>query len=151
MLFIKKKDDQPGEARPAVDANPAAPATDIAVPSMKASVQVPEREKQLQELKSRIHRKLINRLNLANLEKDSTEHREQIRPVLAELCEQEETLLDIRARQRVVEEVLNEVFGLGPLEELLRDPNVTEILVNSSKHIYIERSGMLMLTGATFR
>ncbi len=149
-LFIKRKDETPEEG-PGPGGDAALGPQDVGVPGSKGAAVVPEREKQLQELKSRLHKKLINRLNLGNLEKDSAEHREQVRSVLTELCEQEEALLDFRSRQRIVDEVLNEVFGLGPLEELLRDPNVTEILVNGPKSVYIERGGMLMLTGATFR
>jgi pilus assembly protein CpaF len=67
------------------------------------------------------------------------------------LIEAEPTLLSSNEKQQICDEVLDEVFGLGPLEPLLQDPTISDILVNGSKQVYVERRGMLELTSVTFR
>jgi len=106
---------------------------------------------QLQALRTRLHKKLFDRLNLEEIEVDSPEHREQVRQVLSDLCEEEQTLLDYRGMQRLVQDVHNEVFGLGPLEALLSDPVISEIMVNGPKQVYVERGGGLEVTDVTFQ
>ena len=79
----------------------------------------------------------------------------QLKPELTRLIEQilrqDQVLLNIRERDRLIEEVQNEVLGLGPLEPLLQDPSISDILVNTGKQIYVERSGKLELLEARFR
>jgi len=110
------------------------------------------RLKQFQELKTRIHRKMVDRLDLSNIEGlDKEDLRKQIRAVVAELCDEENTLLNYQERERLMSEVLDETFGLGPLEVLLADPTITDIMVNGPHMIYIERRGRLEKTEVNFK
>ena len=102
-----------------------------------------ERVRSYNELKTRIHRKLVEKLDLQRLSGDDEEIRKQVKEVVVSLTEMEEALLNYNERQRLVEEILDETFGLGPLEVLLSDPSISDILVNGPSQIYIERSGML--------
>jgi len=111
-----------------------------------------DRAKQLQELKGRIHRKLVERMDLTRMEtEDKSIAREQIRDSIAALAEEEEAILNFNDRQRLVSEVIDEVLGLGPLEVLLKDPTVTDILVNGPKKVYIEQRGQLVPTDVQFK
>jgi len=140
----------PTAAAPAPAAAPASSAPKAAAePSDRSRAN--EINRQMEEVKSRLHRKLIERLNLNKLERDSAEHREQVKTVLKELCEAEDALLDYRGMQRLVEEVHDEVFGLGPLEQLLKDPAISEIMVNGPRQVYVERGGGLSLSSVSFR
>jgi pilus assembly protein CpaF len=105
-----------------------------------------------QELKFSLHRKLLDRINLEALASiDNQRVRVEVRQALVSLMEGESTLLSALDKQQVIDEVLDEVFGLGPLEPLLSDPTVSDILVNSHKQVYVERRGQLELTSVTFR
>ena len=105
-----------------------------------------------QELKFTLHRKLLDRINLEALASiDNQRVRAEVRQALVALMEGESTLLSSIDKQQVIDEVLDEVFGLGPLEALLEDPTISDILVNTHKQVYIERRGMLELTSVTFR
>lgn len=109
-------------------------------------------EAEFEELKRRIHGKLVDKLDLTrvgDLEGDVL--RREIRLVVEHLCEAEETLLNRAERERLVEEVLDETFGLGPLELLLKDPTISDILINGPKNIYVERKGKMEKTNVTFR
>jgi len=110
-----------------------------------------ERQDQWNELKTTIHRKLVDRLDLARMSGDDESIREQVREVVTELSEQENALLNFTERQRLVEEILNETFGLGPLEVLLKDPQISDILVNGPRQVYIEKGGQLRLTDVQFK
>jgi pilus assembly protein CpaF len=102
-------------------------------------------------LKGRIHRRMIERLNLASLESlDSETLRYQIRQIIAGLISEESIPLSERERTQLEDEVLNETFGLGPIEPYLHDPDVSDILVNTHEQVYIERFGMLELTDTQF-
>lgn len=76
--------------------------------------------------------------------------RQEVRRVAEELCQRSPNLLNQQERDRLVNEVLDETFGLGPLEALMRDPSVTDILINGPHTIYVERNGRLELTDVTF-
>jgi pilus assembly protein CpaF len=105
-----------------------------------------------QELKFTLHRKLLDKINLEALATiDNQRVRGEIRQALIQLIDSEPTLLSAIEKQQICDEVLDEVFGLGPLEPLLQDPTISDILVNGSKQVYIERKGLLELTGVTFR
>src|SRR5271166_2633009 len=105
-----------------------------------------------QELKFAIHRKLLDRINLEALSSLASERaRAEIRFAVAKLVEEERTPLSLTEKERVVEEVLDEVFGLGPLEPLLRDPTISDILVTTPKLVYIERAGKLHRTPVEFK
>jgi len=77
--------------------------------------------------------------------------RSEVRQALLALIDGEPTLLSATEKQQICDEVLDEVFGLGPLEPLLKDPTISDILVNTSKHVYVERRGLLELTNVAFR
>src|SRR3984885_10218659 len=105
-----------------------------------------------QELKFTIHRKLLDRINLEALSSLAGERaRAEIRVAVSKLVEEERTPLSLAEKERVIEEVLDEVFGLGPLEPLLRDPTISDILVTTPKLVYIERGGKLFRTSVEFK
>ena len=110
-----------------------------------------EKLDQFNELKSRLHRKLVEQLDLTRMTGEDDTLRDQVREVVARLCEQEDTLLNYAERQRLIAEVLDETFGLGPLEVLLSDPSISDILVNGPRQVYVERRGRLELTDVRFR
>src|SRR5271163_2684056 len=105
-----------------------------------------------QELKFTLHRKLVDKINLEALATiDNQRVRSEVRQALISLIDAEPTLLSSLEKQQICDEVLDEVFGLGPLEPLLQDPSISDILVNTHKQVYIERKGLLELTTVTFR
>ena len=105
-----------------------------------------------QELKFTLHRKLLDKINLEALATiDNQRVRGEVRQALISLIDGEPTLLSALEKQQICDEVLDEVFGLGPLEPLLQDPTISDILVNTHKQVYVERKGMLELTNVTFR
>ncbi len=105
-----------------------------------------------QELKFTLHRKLVDKINLDALATiDNQKMRSEVRQALLGLIDGEPTLLSSTEKQQICDEVLDEVFGLGPLEPLLKDPTISDILVNTSKHVYVERRGLLELTNVAFR
>jgi pilus assembly protein CpaF len=104
------------------------------------------------EIKSRIHRQLLERLNLSNLESyDRSQVVAEIRKVVQDLLVREVAPLNLDEREVLVEQVLHEIFGLGPLEPLLQDPTVSDILVNTYNRIFVERNGVLEKTDIRFR
>jgi len=110
--------------------------------------------KGIQDIKAGIHRKLLERLNLANLETVSRdEAKDTVRDVIQDLLQWERTpiALNVRERERLAEEILDEIFGLGPLEPLMKDPEVSDILVNTYDNIWVERHGKLFQTDIRFQ
>lgn len=108
--------------------------------------------KSFEELKRLIHGKLVEKLDLSrvsDLEGDTL--RREIRLVVERLCDTENPLLNRMERERLIDEVLDETFGFGPLEVLLKDPTVSDILVNGPQNIYVERRGKLEKTEVKFR
>ncbi len=105
-----------------------------------------------QHIKGRVHRRLIERLNLSSLDKLTREQVvDAIRKVVYDLLSQESAPLNFDEREELVTQVLDEIFGLGPLEPLIQDPSVSDILVNTFKQVYIERSGRLERTDVRFQ
>jgi pilus assembly protein CpaF len=103
-------------------------------------------------LKATIHRKLIQTLNLDRLtQMDREAVRREVSQIIEALVVAESTPMTFAERERLAQEVLDEVFGLGPLEPLLKDPTVSDILVNTYKSVYVERNGLLELTPVQFR
>ena len=103
-------------------------------------------------VKTAIHRRLIQKLNLERLTEANREAiRREVSQILETLVVGESTPMNLQERERLSQEVLDEVFGLGPLEPLLADPAVSDILVNTYKRVYIERRGILELTTIQFR
>src|SRR3954462_12771504 len=107
-----------------------------------------------QRLKAKVHQELLNRLNLERLTRVKREDAEpEIRRVIAVIIEAQlsTTPLSLLERETLVTDVLNELFGLGPLEALLRDPAVSDILVNRHDLIFVEREGKLEETDIVFK
>ncbi|MEQ1906457.1 MAG: CpaF family protein [Pirellulaceae bacterium] len=103
-------------------------------------------------LKQRIHQKLIGKLDLARVgELQGDVLRKEIRVVVEHLCDSENNLLNRLERDRLIDEVLDETFGLGPLELLLKDPTISDILINGPKNIYCERGGKMQRSNVEFR
>ena len=105
-----------------------------------------------QDLKFVLHRKLLDRINLEMLSSVAVERvRSEVRSAVAKLVEEEKTPLSLGEKDRIIGEVLDEVFGLGPLEPLLADPTISDILVTTPKLVYIERGGKLYRTPVQFK
>jgi len=105
-----------------------------------------------QELKFILHRKLLDRINLEILSSVGVERvRAEVRSAVAKLVEEEKTPLSLVEKDRIIGEVLDEVFGLGPLEPLLADPTISDILVTTPRLVYIERAGKLYKTPVQFK
>src|SRR5918912_146830 len=108
--------------------------------------------KSFEELKRLIHGKLVDKLDLARVSELAGETlRREIRLVVERLCDTENPLLNRMERERLIDEVLDETFGFGPLEVLLKDPTISDILVNGPHKIYVERRGKLEKTDVKFR
>jgi len=106
----------------------------------------------LQELKARIHRRLVERLDLGKLgELPEDEVRRQVRRITDSLLTLESTPLSRADRERLIDEIENETFGLGPLEPLVQDHEISDILVNGAQQVYVERFGRLESTEVVFR
>src|ERR1700704_1474604 len=103
----------------------------------------PPRQQYL-DLRATVHRKLLNRLNLEALaQSDRSRAENDIRTLLSQLLSEESTPLNLSERETLFGEVLDDVFGLGPLEPLLRDPTISDILVNTCHNVFVERGGKL--------
>jgi len=123
----------------------------LAVPAISSGAQ---RQRDYQNLKARVHQELLKRLNLERLTRVSREDAEpEVRALIQELIDNETKTvpLSLGERDTLVVDVLNELFGLGPLEVLLRDPDISDILVNRFDRVYIERNGKLEETEIVFR
>jgi pilus assembly protein CpaF len=111
----------------------------------------PPRQQYL-DLRATVHRKLLNRLNLEALaQSDRSRAESEIRALLSQLLAEESAPLNLSERETLYIEVLDDVFGLGPLEPLLRDPGISDILVNTCQHVFVERNGVLERVAATFQ
>jgi pilus assembly protein CpaF len=119
---------------------------------MSQSVGDRQAKKSFEELKRIIHGKLVDKLDLSrvtDLAEDTL--RKELRLVVERLCDTESPLLTRMERERLIEEVLDETFGFGPLEILLKDPTISDILINGPHKIYVERRGKLEKTDVKFR
>ena len=110
-----------------------------------------KREHQYQEFKSRVHERLFERIDFSKLAKVSEERASSdIADLTLRILDEEKALFNTEERQKLVSEIQDEVFGLGPLEPLLHDPTICDILVNRYDQIYIERQGRLEVTAVRF-
>ena len=106
----------------------------------------------LQEIKVRVHRQLLERLNLSNIDAlDKAQVVDEIRKVVHDLLASEATPLNYDEREDLVTQVLDEIFGLGPIEPLLQDPTISDILVNTYKRVFVERNGRLEKIDVQFK
>ncbi|MGD9634090.1 MAG: CpaF family protein [Pirellulales bacterium] len=122
------------------------------LPNSPAALTQKDKEAEFENIKRRIHGKLVDKLDLSRVgEMEGDVLRREIRLVVEHLCNTEDTFLNRSERDRLIEEVLDETFGLGPLEMLLKEPTISEIMVNGPKMVYIERSGNLERAPVQFR
>jgi pilus assembly protein CpaF len=111
-----------------------------------------KRKERLQELKVELHKRLLENLNLAALEKATeTSLKSEIAAISSEALEEMSVALNAQDRATLNQELYDEVMGLGPLEPLLKDESVSDILVNGPQRIFVERGGKLQLTDVTFK
>src|SRR4249919_338812 len=126
---------------------PGAPPRPLPGPARPAAV-----SRQYAELKANVHRKLLNRLNLEALaQADRSRAESEIRSLLGELLSEENIPISLGERETLIVEILDDVFGLGPLEPLLHDSTISDILVNTCKNVYVERNGVLERVEAMFQ
>jgi len=131
---------------------PAAPVGTTHTPAQAAPRVVQPPRPQYLELRAQVHRKLLNRLNLEALAQTERSRAEsEIKTLLGQLIVEENTPISLSERETLFSEVLDDVFGLGPLEPLLRDPTVNDILVNTHKSVFVERRGVLERVHASFQ
>ena len=108
--------------------------------------------KSFEELKRLIHGKLVEKLDLSRVsDLEGETLRREIRLVVERLCDTENPLLNRMERERLIDEVLDETFGFGPLEVLLKDPTISDILINGSQKIFVERRGKMEKSDVKFR
>jgi len=140
----------PGDAAPA-----ATPAMTLQPPTRTSMVQPAaptERQLHFQQLKVRIHQQLVERLDVQNLRTLPPEIvRKEVRVLIRDLCQNEKGLINSTEQEKLMDEVMDETFGLGPLEVLLKDPTISDILVNRWDRIYCERRGRLEVADSGFR
>jgi pilus assembly protein CpaF len=106
----------------------------------------------IQQVKADLHRKVLDRLDLEKLGKTSGDSaRDEVLVVIRGVVNSEVVPLSFAERERLAREILDEIFGLGPLEQLLKDPNVSDILVNRHDRVYVEKAGKLELTTLSFK
>ena len=119
---------------------------------MVAPVKTRSSSSDFEALKSHIHGKLVEKLDLTRLsELGGDSLRREIRVVVEHLCDTENPMLNRSERERLVEEVLDEAFGFGPLELLLKEEGVADIMINGPKNVFIERNGRIQKSDVTFR
>jgi pilus assembly protein CpaF len=116
-----------------------------------ANLQAFERT-EYQQVKADLHRKILDRLDLEKLGRTASDTaREEVLILIRNSVNSEAVPLSFAERERLSREILDEIFGLGPLEPLLKDPTISDILVNRSDRVYVERAGKLELTGLSFK
>ncbi|MEM8864232.1 MAG: CpaF family protein [Planctomycetota bacterium] len=122
------------------------------LPTGPTALSEKEKEAEFESIKRRIHTKLVDKLDLSRVgELEGDVLRREIRLVVEHLCDADNTFLNRNERDRLIDEVLNETFGLGPLELLLKDPSISEIMINGPKDVFVEKSGKLVKTSVVFR
>ncbi|MEN9417772.1 MAG: hypothetical protein RI988_1392 [Pseudomonadota bacterium] len=130
---------------------PAQPSTAVVAPVTGAIDGSRLAARAYQTLKGKVHQALLERLDLRNLQTLSDERvREDLRLMIDRLLIELDLVLNANERRNLVRDVHHEIFGLGPLEPLLADPTVSDILVNSAHQVFVERRGKLELTDTTF-
>jgi pilus assembly protein CpaF len=106
----------------------------------------------LENYKAEIHRTLISKLDLEKLSRvNSTQARQAVSGIVKEIIADQRVPLNFDEQEKIQADLLDEVFGLGPLEPLLRDPKISDIMVNDKDHVFIEKGGLLQRTNTSFR
>ena len=131
---------------------PAGPGTEPSPAGEATHAESSQPSPEYMDLKHRVHRRLVERINLERLaEIDAPRVRREVREAVAALVAEEDAGLERDVGERLIEEVLNEVFGLGPLEPLMADPTISDILVTTPKLVHVERDGKLVKTSVRFK
>ena len=143
-------------AKPNVAAAPVAERKNVKQRSINATVAPADKERKRKErisdVKVELHKRLLDNLNLAALERASeSDLRSEIASITAEALEEMSMVLNKDERTILYQDLYDEVTGLGPLETLLKDESVNDILVNGPQQIFVERAGKLSLTDVTFK
>ncbi|GGL58198.1 CpaF family protein [Wenxinia marina] len=144
---------RPSGASPLGDPAVEAPAAANAARSVQV-VPTPEEESlvRLLELKSRLHEALLDRLNFSVIDKvEPEELRREVSALVLQVLSEEGAVVRGEEHKKIVEELMDEVLGYGPLEPLLADPTINDILVNGHRHVYVERHGVLERVPTRFR
>jgi pilus assembly protein CpaF len=106
----------------------------------------------LEKYKAEIHRTLISKLDLEKLSRvNSSQARQAVSGIVKEIIADQRVPLNFDEQEKIQADLLDEVFGLGPLEPLLRDPKISDILVNDKDHVFVEKGGLLQKVSTTFR
>jgi pilus assembly protein CpaF len=106
----------------------------------------------LENYKAEIHRTLISKLDLEKLSRvNSSQARQAVSGIVKEIIADQRVPLNFDEQEKIQADLLDEVFGLGPLEPLLRDPKISDIMVNDKDHVFVEKNGLLQRVGTTFR
>ncbi|QDU31645.1 Putative conjugal transfer protein [Anatilimnocola aggregata] len=124
--------------------------THLDLPPGKADSR-PDVDERLLQLKRDLHQRLVQRIDLAALRTmDEQQLRLEFRKGAEELCRQRPDLLGLAERRRIIDELIDETLGFGPLEPLLRDPTISDILINGPRQVFVERHGKLQPAGVVF-
>ncbi len=139
-----------GPAITALGAEPAPPEPTVVVAKMSAPAEA-KRAEQYTDLKVQMHQKLIERINLSALDGMSREQvGREIGDIVSEMLKEVNHALNLGERRQLVEDILDELLGLGPLEPLLKDPTISDIMVNSASMVFVERRGKIEEVGTRF-
>ena len=151
MIWPTRRAGPSAVAEPAAAFTPAPVAAPAPVTIKPVSVPEVRRIDQYTELKVSLHQKLIERINLSALETMSRDQvGREIGDIVQEMLKEVNHALNLVERRQLVEDILDELLGLGPLEPLLKDPTITDIMVNSASVVFVERSGRLEQIGTRF-
>lgn len=150
MIFSTRRSIAPGAATGAAPADPLAAAATPAELRPRKTAEA-ERLDKMTEMKVELHQKLIERINLAALETMSREQvGREIGDIVVDMLKEINHALNLAERKQLVEDILDELLGLGPLEPLLKDPSVTDIMVNTASLVFVERGGRIVETRVRF-
>jgi len=152
MIFpTRRKAGPPAEVPPPGEAPAAAPAAPVA-PAPAPVISIRDRRRDdYTELKVMLHQQLIERINLAALETMTREQMQRdIGDIVQEMLKENNQALNAAERRQLVEDILDELLGLGPLEPLLKDPTISDIMVNSATKVFVERRGRIEEVGTRF-
>src|SRR5687768_5845453 len=158
-LFTKSKQVPPAPPKLGQDGSDiVAPPAALSQPAIALPIQPPpqaplgERAVYMQALRVRIHQQLVERLDVQNLKTLPPDTvRAEVRILIRELCQSEKGLLSPTEQEKLMDDVMDETFGLGPLETLLKDAAITDIMVNRFDKIYVEKKGRLERAEVRFR
>ncbi len=121
-------------------------------PALPRGRRIESSKEEFEQLKRLIHGKLVDKLDLSRLgDLEGDTLRREIRLVVEHLCDTENPLLNRSERERLIEEVLDETFGFGPLEILMKEEGVADIMINGPKNVFVEKKGRIVRSDVTFR